>query len=695
MTDAPAPTPATTPAPLLDAPWAGPYGLPPFDQATPEAIRAAFDRALAANLAEIAAIRDAEAAPDFANTAEALEGAGRALGRVATVFYTLASTHSDDAIREIEREMAPRLARHSAAVWMDPALAARVDAVPDAGLDPEQARVLELLRRAFERSGARLAPEGRARMAEIMEELSNLSTRFSQNVLADESGWTLPLDAEDVADLPESLVAAAARAAADRGAEGHMVTLARSSVEPFLRLCPRRDLREKAWRAWTARGANGGETDNREIIARIVALRIERANLLGYPTFADFKLAPEMAKTPDAVRDLLMRVWTPAKARAEAEAARLLAEAVASGEAGANDVLEPWDWRYWAEKVRARDHAISDAELKPYFSLENMIEAAFDCASRLFGLAFREVDGLVLHHPDARAWEVTRDGAPVALFVGDYFARPSKRSGAWMSQMISQENFDPAVGRVRPVILNVMNFARGEGDTLLSFDDARTLFHEFGHALHGMLSDVRYPSVSGTSVARDFVELPSQLYEHWLETEEVLARHARHHRTGAPIPAELMERMLAARNFGQGFATAEYLGSALTDHEMHRLTGAEGFGAEGFDAVAFEADLLARIGMPHAIRARHSAPHFLHVFSGDGYSAGYYSYMWSEVMDADAFAAFEEAGDVFDAGVAARLATHILSAGGREDAMEAWLRFRGRAPDPQALLRGRGLDAAA
>ncbi|MAS45551.1 MAG: peptidase M3 [Rhodobacteraceae bacterium] len=676
----------------LDAPWTGAWGLPPFAAATPEAIRAGFDRALAANLAEIAAIRDADAAPTFANTVEALEAAGRAIGRVATVFYTLASTNSDDAIRGIEREMAPRLARHSAAVWMDPALAARVDAVPTEGLNPEEARLLEQLLRAFERSGARLAPEGRARMAEIMEELSNLSTRFSQNVLADESGWTLPLDEGDLADLPESLVASAARAAADRGVEGHLVTLARSSVEPFLRLCPRRDLREKAWRAWTARGANGGDTDNRALIARIVALRIERANLLGYATFADFKLAPEMAKTPDAVRDLLMRVWTPARAKAEAEAARLLAEATAAGEAGANDVLEPWDWRYWAEKVRARDHAVSDAELKPYFPLENMIEAAFDCAHRLFGLEFREVEGLDLHHPDARAWEVTRGGTPVALFIGDYFARASKRSGAWMSQMISQEDFDPAVGAVRPVILNVMNFAQGSGrgDTLLSFDDAATLFHEFGHALHGMLSKVRYPSLAGTSVARDFVELPSQLYEHWLEAPEVLGKHARHYQTGAPIPAALMEKLLAARNFGQGFSTAEYIGSALTDHELHRLTET----AEDFDAVAFEAALLARIGMPHAIRARHSAPHFLHVFSGDGYSAGYYSYMWSEVMDADAFAAFEETGDVFDQGVAARLEANILSAGGREDAMEAWLGFRGRAPDPQALLKGRGLDAA-
>ncbi|WP_339948940.1 M3 family metallopeptidase [uncultured Albimonas sp.] len=671
----------------LDAPTREPHGLPPFAAATPQAIREGFERALADHKAEIAAIRDSDAAPDFANTIEALESAGRGLGRVATVFYTLASTCSDDGIRELEREMAPVMSRHWSAVSMDPKLAARVDAVPDAGLSPEQARVLFLWRQGYERSGARLDDAGRARLAEIMEELSTLATRFSQNVLADESAWFMELTAADLDDLPESLVASAARAAKDRGKDGHVVTLARSSVEPFLKLAPRRDLRERAWRAWVSRGANGGETDNRGIIARIVALRIERANLLGFATFADFKLAPEMAKTPDAVRELLMRVWGPARARAEAEAARL---GEVAAEEGANPTIEAWDWRYWAEKARARDHALSEAELKPYFPLSGMIEAAFDCAGRLFGLEFREVEGLTLHHPDARAWEVSRDGEPIALFVGDYFARPSKRSGAWMSQMVGQEDFDPALGRVRPVILNVMNFAQGDAETLLSFDDAGTLFHEFGHALHGMLSEVKYPSVSGTSVARDFVELPSQLYEHWLETPEVLTRHARHYRTREPIPAALMEKMLAARNFGQGFSTVEYLASALVDHEMHRLTS-----ADGFEAMEFEASVLKGIGMPGAIVSRHAAPHFLHVFSGDGYSAGYYSYMWSEVMDADAFAAFEEAGDPFDPQTARRLADEILTKGGSRDPMEEWLAFRGREPDPAAMLKGRGLDDGA
>ncbi len=391
----------------LDTPWTEPYGLPPFASAEAAAFRPAFNRALAAHRAEIAQIRDREEAPDFANTVAALEGAGRALDRVATVFYTLASTNSDDAVREVEREMAPVLARHSSAVWMDAGLAARVDAVPEAGLDAEQARVLTLYRQRFERAGARLEGPDRERMAEIMEELSRLSTQFSQNVLADESSWVMELDEDDLADLPEELVSSAARAAADRGMRGHAVTLARSSVEPLLRLCPRRDLRERAWRAWSSRGANGGETDNRALIARIVALRIERARLLGFETFADFKLAPEMAKTPDAVRDLLMRVWEPARARALEEQARLSREAAEEGE---NAEIAAWDWRYWAEKVRAKDHALSEAELKPYFPLEGMIEAAFDVANRLFGLEFASAEGLVLHHPDARAWEVSRNG---------------------------------------------------------------------------------------------------------------------------------------------------------------------------------------------------------------------------------------------------------------------------------------------
>ncbi|MEM6744084.1 MAG: M3 family metallopeptidase [Pseudomonadota bacterium] len=674
----------------IDAPWTGPFGLPPFKGLEAEAFPPAFDRAMAAHEAEIEAVKADPNPADFANTVEALEAAGRALGRVAGAFWTLAGTCSDDAIRAVEREMAPKMARHSAKIGLDADLLARLDAVQAAGLDGEQARVLRLYRERFERAGARLDEAGRARMAQILERLSVLGTQFSQNVLKDEADWTLALDEDALASLPEGL-AQAARAAGEARGSGPVVTLARASVEPFLKSCPDRDLREAAWRGWASRGAQGGETDNRAIIAEVLALRAERARLLGFATFADFKLAPQMAKTPEAVRGLLDRVWAPARARALEESAALSALAAEQGETAE---IAPWDRRYWAEKVRARDHALSESEISAYLPLDGVLGAAFDVAGRLFGLRFEEVEGLDLHHPDARAFEVTRKGGSggdeaVGLFVGDWFARPSKRSGAWMSALISQEDFDPEVGAVRPVVMNVANFAKGD-PALLSWDDARTLFHEMGHALHGLMSRVRYPMVSGTSVARDFVELPSQLYEHWLEAEEVLAEHARHWKTGAAMPAELIARIQGAAAFDQGFATVEYLASAYVDLEAHLLTD-----LEGFDALAFEAEVLGRLGMPADVAARHSAPHFLHVFAGDGYSAGYYSYMWSEVMDADAFAAFEEAGGPFAPEPAARLAETVLQVGGSVDPEAAWLAFRGRAPDPAALLRGRGLADAA
>ena len=457
------------------------------------------------------------------------------------------------------------------------------------------------------------------------------------------------------------------------------MTLSRSLIVPFLQFSPRRALREKAYEAWTARGANGGATDNRALAAEILKLREERARLLGYDSFAAYKLETEMAKTPDRVRDLLMRVWEPARDKAMEDAGILTAM---MHEDGVNGALEAWDWRYYAEKRRARDHAIDEAALKPYLSLDAMIEAAFDCAARLFGLAFRPLD-VPLYHPDARAWEVTREGRHMAVFVGDYFARASKRSGAWCSAFRQQRKLG---GEVRPVVVNVCNFAKpAKGEpALLSWDDARTLFHEFGHALHQMLSDVTFEMISGTSVARDFVELPSQLYEHWLEVPEVIEAHARHVKTGAAMPKEMLERLLAARNFDQGFATVEYVASALVDLAFHE-------GAAPADPMAAQAAVLEAIGMPPAIRMRHATPHFAHVFAGDGYSAGYYSYMWSEVMDADAFEAFEETGDAFDPDTANRLEKWVLSAGGSQEAETLYTAFRGRMPGVEALLRGRGL----
>ncbi len=503
-------------------------------------------------------------------------------------------------------------------------------------------------------------------------------------MLADEKAYTLILEGEDdLAGLPDFLRAAAAREAEERGVPGkHVITLSRSSIEPFLAFSARRDLREKAFLAWAARGDTGGETDNKAIIAEIVALRAERAQLLGYETFADYKLADTMAKTPAAALDLLHNVWRPAVARAgrERDALQRLA-----AEEGGNFELAAWDWRYYAEKLRKREHDLDEAEIKPYLQLDRIVEAAFDTAYRLFGLEFEELAEAPRYHPDVRIWEAKREGRHIGLFVGDYFARPSKRSGAWMSSFRAQEKL---AGEVRPIIANVSNFAKGD-PALLSFDDARTLFHEFGHALHGLLSDVTYPLLAGTSVPTDFVELPSQLYEHWLEEPQVLRRFAVHYRTGEPMPEALIERVLAARTFDQGFATVEYTASALVDMDLHQLRT-----ADNLDPARFEREALDRIGMPREIAMRHRTPHFAHIFSGDGYAAGYYSYLWSEVLDADAFEAFRQAGDIFDRETAQKLHDFIYAAGNRRPPDEAYRAFRGRMPSIQALLEKRGLFEA-
>lgn len=668
--------------PLLE-PFAGEFALPPFDRIEDSHFAPAFDAALTEARANIAAIAANPEAPSFANTIEALELAEETLNRVGGVFWNLSGADSTPARQALERELAPKLAAFSSEVTMNAELFARIDALWQAcaglALTAEQQRVLELYRRMFVRAGAALDEAGRRRMAAIKERLAVLSTAFSQNVLAEERDWVLPLSDADLEGLPDFVAAAARAAATERGLAGHVLTLNRSLVVPFLQFSPRRDIRERAYEAWVARGANGGATDNRTIAAEILTLREERARLLGYESFAAYKLEPEMAKTPATVRDLLMRVWKPARERALADAATLTAMMHADG---INGDLEPWDWRYYSEKRRLAEHDLDEGELKPYFGLDAMIGAAFDTAHRLFGLEFRPLD-VELYHPDVRAWEVTRDGRHIAVFLGDYFARPSKRSGAWCSAMREQRRLG---GEQRPIVVNVCNFARPAegGPALLSWDDARTLFHEFGHALHQVLSDLTYSFISGTSVARDFVELPSQLYEHWLEVPDVLDTHARHVTTGAPMPADLRDRLLAARTYDQGFATVEYVASALVDLSFHE-------GAAPADAMAMQAAVLDGLGMPRAIRMRHATPHFAHVFAGDGYSAGYYSYMWSEVMDADAFDAFTEAGDPFDAETARRLERHILSAGGSAEPDRLYTAFRGRMPGVEPLLRGRGL----
>ncbi len=667
--------------PLLTS-WSTPFGIAPFDQITDAHFEPAFDAALTEARAEIDAIGANEDAPTFANTIEALELAGKTFDQVLSVFFTVAGADTNPRRQELQRVFSPKLAAHSSEIYGNKALFARIETLwrdRDAlNLSEEQARLLMLTRRGFVRAGAALTGDADARMREIRGRLAELGTAFTQNLLADEAGWYMELSEDDLTGLPDFLVRSARSAGEEKGTDGPVITLSRSLIVPFLQFSPRRDLREKAFRAWTARGANGGDTDNRAIATETLGLREERAQLLGYDNFAAFKLETEMAKKPAAVRKLLLDVWEPAKAQAEADAAKMTQMMKADG---VNGPLEAWDWRYYAEQRRKAEHDLDEAGLKPYLQLNRMIEAAFACAHRLFGLEFTPIN-VPLYHADCRAWEVTRDGQHIAVFIGDYFARGSKRSGAWCSAMRGQAKFPKVQG---PIVINVCNFAKGD-PALLSYDDARTLFHEFGHALHQMLSDVTYESLSGTSVARDFVELPSQLYEHWLEVPEVLAEFATHVDTGEPMPKDMLDKVLGAANFDMGFQTVEYVASALVDLEFHD-------GTPPADAMAKQAEVLDGLGMPRAIVMRHATPNFAHVFSGDGYSSGYYSYMWSEVMDADAFASFEEAGGAFDPERAKALEDNILSMGGTREAQDLYLSFRGKMPGVKALLKGRGLAA--
>ena len=673
--------------PLL-RPWQTPFETPPFADMAPEHFLPAFEQAFADHAAEVAAIEHDPSAPDFANTITALERSGKLLSRVAAVFYGLVSAHSNPALLEIDKEVSLRMARHWNPIMMNAVLFGRIALLHDnraaLGLTSEQNRLLERTYTRFHRAGAGLDEAAKTRMAGINERLAHLGTTFSHHLLGDEQDWFMELGEADHDGLSDSFIAAAKSAADERGLAGKaIVTLSRSSVEPFLKTSGRRELREKVYKAFTARGDNGNANDNNEIIVEILKLREESAGLLGYPTFAAYRLEDSMAKTPQAVRSLLERVWKPARARALADRDALQALVA---EEGSNFALAPWDWRYYAEKLRQRRANFDDAAIKPYLALDHMIEAAFDCASRLFGLSFSERKDVPVWHPDVRVWEVKdAAGKHKALFYGDYFARASKRSGAWMTSLRDQQKLD---GDIAPQIINVCNFSKGaDGEpSLLSPDDARTLFHEFGHGLHGMLSDVTYPSLSGTSVFTDFVELPSQLYEHWQEQPQVLRQFARHYQTGEPLPDDLLKRFIAARKFNQGFATVEFVSSALIDLEFHTQPA-----SASQDVRAFERNELEKIGMPAEISLRHRPQQFGHIFSGDHYASGYYSYMWSEVIDADAFGAFEEAGNIFDPAVAKRLHDDIYSSGGSRDPEDAYVAFRGREPEPDALLRRRGL----
>lgn len=670
--------------PLLQD-WTGPFGIAPYDQIKDEHFSPAIEEAMSRHNAEIAEIAGNAEAPSCSNTIEALEGAGEDLDKALSVLFNLMGADTNPARQELEREWSPKLSAHSSAIYSNKELFQRIATlwkqVDELGLDDQQKRVLKLTHRGFVRAGAALEGEQAARMAEIKSKLAVLSTQFTQNMLKDEADWSMDLGEDDMDGLPDWLISAATAAGKTAGKDGPIVTLSRSLVTPFLQYSKRRDLREIAYNAWAARGANGGETDNRVIATEILTLRKERAELLGYADFASYKLETEMAKSASNVRDLLETVWAPTKKRAIADAG-VLEEMMHAD--GVNGRLEPWDWHFYAEKRRQAEHDLDEAELKPFFQLDRMIEASFDCATRLFGLEFKELD-LPLYHDDCRVFEVSRDGEHVAIFIGDYFARPSKRSGAWCSALRTQAK---KPREQRPIVFNVCNFAKpADGEpALLSYDDARTLFHEFGHALHQMLSDVTYASIAGTNVARDFVELPSQLYEHWLEVPEVLEKFATHAETGEAMPAEMLQKVLGAANFDTGFQTTEFVASAMVDLAFHE-------GDAPTDAMETQAKVLADMGMPHAIGMRHATPHFAHVFAGDGYASGYYSYMWSEVMDADAFEAFTEIDDPFDADLAKSLEANILSAGGSRDGEELYTAFRGRLPEATALLKGRGLIA--
>ncbi len=673
--------------PLLAA-WQTPFETPPFAEIAPEHFIPAFEQAFADHSAEIAAITHDPSLPDFANTITALERSGKLLAKVSAVFYDLVSANSNPAILAIDKEVSLRMARHWSPIMMNAVLFGRIAMLHDnrasLTLTGEQMRLLERTYTRFHRAGAGLSEDAKKRMAEINERLAHLGTAFSHHLLGDEQDWFMELLEGDRAGLSDSFIASAKAAAEERGMTGKaIVTLSRSSVEPFLKSSARRDLREKVFKAFTARGDNGNANDNNAVIVEILSLREESARLLGFPTFAAYRLEDSMAKTPEAVRSLLERVWKPARTRALADRDAMQG---LIAEEGGNFALAPWDWRYYAEKLRQAKANFDDAAIKPYLALDHMIEAAFDCAGRLFGVTFTERNDIPVWHPDVRVWEVKdAEGHHKGLFYGDYFARPSKRSGAWMTSLRDQQKLD---GAIAPLIINVCNFAKGaDGEpSLLSPDDARTLFHEFGHGLHGMLSNVTYPSLSGTSVFTDFVELPSQLYEHWQEQPQVLQQFARHYQTGEPLPEDLLKRFLAARKFNQGFATVEFVSSALIDLEFHTQPA-----VASRDVRAFERTELEKIGMPEEIVLRHRPTQFGHIFSGDHYAAGYYSYMWSEVMDADAFGAFEEAGDIFDPEVARRLHDDIYSTGGSVDPEAAYVAFRGREPEPEALLRQRGL----
>ena len=664
-----------------------PYGAPEFSKYEPTDYEEAFLEGFKRQRAEIDAIVACTDAPTFDNTIGALERSGRLLGKVSGIFFNLSETDADSIMKETEKRIMPLMTEHNAYMTMNETLFTRVKTIYDnkanLGLTREQEMVLDKYYRMFVRGGALLDADKKAQFMEIEKQLSLASIEFGDNSLAETNAFQLVItDEKELAGLPQSSIDAAREEAQAKGKEGWLFTLQKPSWIPFMQYADNRDLRKKMYLGYINRGDNNNDNDNKEVIARILKLRQQKAQLFGFNTFAEYQLEDKMAKTPQAAYDLLMTIWKAALPKAKAEAAELQKMMNAEGK---GEKLEAWDWWYYTEKLREQKYALSESELKPYFSLDNVRKGSFMVANRLFGVNFRPIEGVDIYHPEVKTFEVLdADSSHLALFYADYFPRATKRAGAWMNNIVEPLNIDGE--NKRPMIVNVCNFTRPTGDTpsLLNIDEARTLFHEFGHALHGMLTQTRYPSVAGTSVARDFVELPSQIMEHWAIEPEVMKLYAHHYQTGEAIPDELIAKMQAAASFNSGFETVELVAAALLDMECHMLND-----YTGFDANTFEKAVAEKIGLIPEITFRYRSTYFNHVFSG-GYAVGYYSYLWAEVLDADGFEAFKEKG-IFDEATGRSFRKNILEMGGSEEPMTLYKRFRGAEPNPEALLRNRGL----
>ena len=682
--------------------WNTAYEVPPFLDIKDEHYMPAYEQGMKENLEEIDAIVNNPEAPTFANTIEELERTGKLLSKVGRVFSNLASSNTNPKLQELQRELSPMLSAHYDKISLNEGLFNRVDAIwqnrENLDLTKEQTKLLNDTRKGFVRSGALLSEDQKERISEINSKISGLSTSFGQNLLAETNGFELILEASDLEGLSDGVIAAAADAASqkmdaaesdeekDKYKDKYVFTPHRSSMYPFLTESTRRDLREKLYNSYVMRGDNNNNTDNKEIAAQIAKLRAERAQIMGYKTHAHFILDDNMLKTPEEVYDLLYKLWKPAVKRAKVEVADM--QAVADSE-GHDFKVAAWDWWHYSEKVRKEKYDLDESAIKPYLSLDNVLQGVFNTTNKLWGLNFTEIYDIDLYHPDARIWEVTdKDGSHLGIFIGDYFTRSNKRGGAWMSSFKGQSNLD---GRERPIVVNVCNFPAPVGDNpaLLSFDNVVTLFHEFGHAMHGTLTDVKYGSMAGTSGPRDFIELPSQLLEHWASEPQVLKSFATHYETGEPIPDELIEKLLNAYKFNQGFINTEYLAASLLDMDWHTISADD----ELKDANKFESESMKKVGLIGEIAPRYRTTYFAHIFSG-GYSSGYYSYVHAAVLDSDAFEAFKEAGDVFDPDLSSKLRSSIYSMGSTEEAMDLFVEFRGRKPVIEPLLKVRGLDGS-